>query len=244
MMEQSVISRLLTCVVSIALAAIPARVATAQGYGPFLEVSKTETGFTVEAEGATLPQVLSAIGEEAGFKVQDSGAERPPIDEFEVRDATLEATLRQLLGKSNHLIVYRGGTKEKIEAGSVEKVILLSPIKRVRVADRPASSLAGPGAPPRKQIPIRAAGTPPTDSDAENTDEDERQREEQLVYGEALQEMERQMVERIGVDPADVAGNEPGIASGLPPAILQQLKDTAYANGDVMPPPSAVTPVD
>jgi hypothetical protein len=58
--------------------------------------------------------------------------------------------------------------------------------------------------------------------------------------------MERQMVERIGVDPADVAGNEPGIASGLPPAILQQLKDTAYANGDgdVMPPPSAVTPVD
>ncbi|MDG2303500.1 MAG: hypothetical protein P8R42_02410 [Candidatus Binatia bacterium] len=243
MMEQSVISRLLTCVVSIALVAIPARVATAQGYGPFLEVSKTETGFSIEAEGATLPQVLSAIGEEAGFKVQDSGAERPPIDEFQVRDATLEATLRQLLGTSNHLIVYRGGTNEKIEAGSVEKIILLSPSKRVRAADRPASSLAGPEVQPREQIPIRAADAPPADSGAEITDDD-RQREEQLVYGEALQEAERLMVEQLGVDPSDFAGIEPGVASGLPPAILQQLKDTAHANDDAMLPPSAVAPVD
>jgi hypothetical protein len=131
----------------------------AAGANPFLEVKKTAGGYTVEAENTTLPQVLSALGEQAGFSVQDSGAVRPPIPFFEANDATLESMLRRLLVSTNHLIVYRGKTNREIAEGSIERIVLLSPVER-RQAPPPqpgagaTSSLAGP---PGTQAPPRNA---------------------------------------------------------------------------------------
>lgn len=242
---------------AIAVLGLTAPTARAQGYDPFLEVSKSEAGFTVEAEDATLPQVLAAIGAEAGFTVQDSGAGAPrePIPAFQVRDATLESTLRQLLGTANHLIVYRGAAG-KIRDGNVERIVLLSQGERERVADRPTSSLAGP---PGTEAPARTARTRISPRQMEPGDEDlaleedspdaqaaaedfERQEEEQLARGEALEEMEYDTIERMGVDAASVAGGEPGIPPpGLPPDVLQRLEEYAEDNG-MMPPPEMIAP--
>jgi len=244
-------------VAAFAVAGLAARAAFGQGYDPFLEVSKTEAGFTVEAEGATLPQVLGAIGAEAGFTVQDTGAGAPrdPIPTFQVRDATLESTLRQLLGTSNHLIVYRGAAG-KIRDGNVERIVLLSSGKRERVADRPISSLAGPPgteAPPRTARARTSSGpvapddgdVAPDDASPDATGQDfEQQEEEQLARGEALQEMEYDAIEQMDVDPASVAGGAPGVPPpGLPPDVLQRLEDYAEGNG-MMPPPEMIAPTE
>lgn len=211
----------------------------------YLEVSKTDAGFTVEAEQATLPQVLSAIGAKAGFAVQDSGAERPAIPLFEVRDATLESTLRQLLGTSNHVIVYRGDAGAPIADGNVEKIILLSPGKRERVADRPTSSLAGPPStirsPPER---IDPPPPPPPVEAATDAPPDPADQAEQEQYGEVLQEMEHEVIDQLTVDPQQVAGMEPGVPpAGLPPDVLQRLEDYAEGNG-AMPPPETIDPAD
>ncbi len=219
----------------------------ARGQPAYLEVSKTDAGFTVEAEQATLPQVLSAIGAKAGFAVQDSGAERPAIPLFEVRDATLESTLRQLLGTSNHVIVYRGGAGAPIADGNVEKIILLSPGKRERVADRPTSSLAGPPStirsPPTRGS-IAPPPPPPSVEAATDTPRDPADQAEQEEYGEVLQEMEHEVIDQLTVDPQQVAGMEPGVApAGLPPDVLQRLEEYAEGNG-AMPPPETIAPAD
>lgn len=129
------------------------------GANPFLEVKKTADGYTVEAENTTLPQVLSALGEQAGFSVQDSGAVRPPIPFFEANDATLESMLRRLLVSTNHLIVYRGKSNQReIAEGSIERIVLLSPVERRQAPPQQpgaaTSSLAGP---PGTQAPPRNA---------------------------------------------------------------------------------------
>jgi len=227
--------RRIVSAISIALMALSSSDAMAESHGIFLEVSKSDAGFTIEAEDATLPQVLSALGEKAGFAVQDTGAQRPPIPVFEVRDATLETALRQLLGTANHLIVYRGGSAGKIEDGAIEKIVLLSPGKRERVAGGPVSSLAGPGAvaptpaPANRDIVIRPApGADPGDF--------VEQEQEQLEYGATLEEMEEEMVEQLGVDPQDVETGEPGMNPGIPPDVVDKLEAAAYADGELEPP--------
>ncbi len=246
MTDHSGTCRLLSLAV-IACVGFNAAPARAQEHTVFLEVSKSADGFTVEAEDATLPQLLAAIGAKAGFSVQDSGAQRPPIPVFEVRDASLESTLRQLLGTSNHLIVYRGGSQGKIVDGGVEKVVLLSPGKRERVADRPISSLAGPPgavAPPARANRAASTDEAPTAIELGDTKDfdAEAEAQEQLVYGESLQDMEQQMIDQLGVDTDGVAAGAPGVPPpGLPPDVLKRLEE--YAGGDEAAlPPDVVAP--
>lgn len=255
-------------VVTLAVVGVDAKSARGQAYGPFLEVTKTDDVFTVEAEGATLPQVLSAIGEKAGFSVQDTsgGANRQPIPVFEVRDASLESTLRQLLGTSNHLIVYRGGNAGRIADGSVEKIVLLSESERERVSGSGTSSLAGPPGTQAAPAPRRQARSSYRSASDDGNDPDpaagaDPQQQRQLEYGDSLQEMEHQMIEQMGVDPTDVAGGAPGVPPpGLPPDVLQRLQEYAgrgdlppdaqrrleeFANGGgAMPPPDVISPPD
>lgn len=237
-----IISNLLLGVASVSLACTAVR---AQGYGPYLEVSKTEAGFTVEAEDASLPQVLSALGEKAGFTVHDSGAERPLMPVFEVRDATLEATLRRLLGSSNHLIVYRGDRQGKIEDGSIEKIVLLSPGKREPVSERLNSSLAGPATSAPPPPPPAVGRDPDEDPSAEMAQPSGEglagDPQEQVEFGAALEAMEQRMIEQFGVNQGEVAGGEPGGEPILPPGLLEKLEAAAYANGGEAIPPLELT---
>lgn len=241
--------------------------AFSQGFGPVLHVNRTEAGFTIESEGATLPQLLTAIGQEAGFSVQDTsgGAGRAPIPFFAVQDATLESTLRKLLGTSSHLIVYRGGSGTRIEDGNVEKIVLLSQNERERKADVGTSSLAGP---PGTQAPARTwntrrtrrsarpDGEPRAGRKASMTDGDDPKR-----YGNQLDATNEERIESMEVDPTAVAGGEPGAApGGIPADMLQQIEEYAdlddispdarrrleeFAVGSgALPPPELVAPLD
>ncbi len=211
--------------ICLALAPIPA---AGQLSSSFLEVSRSESGFTVEAEDTPLPAVLTAIGKHAGFTVQDSRAERPPLSVFEVRDATLETTLRRLLANSNHLIIYRGGASGLIVDGSIERIVLLSPTQRSPAAPSEISSLAGPGgtAKPRWQAyakpgsPRRYGASREPATDEEFEDEEEFAEEDslddefeaELEYGDALQELgEEAALEQLDVDPEEIAAGEPGM---------------------------------
>jgi hypothetical protein len=230
---------------------------SAQAYGnPFLEVKKTASGYTVEAENATLPQVLSALGAQAGFSVQDSGAMRPPIPFFEASDASLESMLRRLLESTNHLIVYRGGTDQReITEGSIDRIVLLSPVERRQTppsgGGATTSSLAGPPgtqAPPRapRQPPPQpgqrpqiapppgmpadqgSAGVPPLPDPATAFPPDMSGAPGSTVYSEdTLAEMERQAIEQLGVGAAEVTG-EPGAQPEIPPDLRERLEAGGY----------------
>lgn len=214
----------------------------------FLEVSKSDSGYTVEAEAVTLPEVLTAIGRHAGFTVHDSSPDREPIDVFEVEDATLESTLRQLLGTSNHLMVYRGGAEGQIRDGMVEKIVLLSPGNRERPTKPVVTSLAGPAGTERG----RTAAAPPApaiddrDSDAPLAPEDDSAgTDAQLVYGEALQALEEERIEQAGIEDADdLAEFEAAedAAGQLPPELIEELRAEALAEAGGLPDPRAVGP--
>ena len=216
----------------------------------FLEVSKSDSGYTVEAEAVTLPEVLTAIGRHAGFTVHDSSPDREPIDVFEVEDATLESTLRQLLGTSNHLMVYRGGAEGQIRDGMVEKIVLLSPGNRERPTKPVVTSLAGPAGTER----ARTAAAPPApapvmggeEADAPlDPDEYSADADAQLVYGEALQALEEERIEQVGIEEADdVAELEAAedAAGQLPPELIEELRAQALAEAGGLPDPRAVGP--
>ncbi|MFP6665456.1 MAG: hypothetical protein VCC00_14790 [Deltaproteobacteria bacterium] len=121
----------------------------------FLEVTRSEAGFTVDAEDLPVVRILRAIGEQAGFEVHDPTGGGEELEFFEVEDLPLETTLRQLLARTNHLIVYRGGAKEKMAVGTIEKIILLRPNDpdAPRVLRKGVSPLAGPVAPPVRTAP-------------------------------------------------------------------------------------------
>ena len=117
----------------------------AQEYEPYLEVVEKDSRFSIEAEDTSLTTILTELGSKAGFRIQDSGAQRPKVTSFQVKDATLETTLRKLLATTNHLIVYSGDGAKKMEAGQIDTIILMGTAKRKRPANPTSVSLAGPG---------------------------------------------------------------------------------------------------
>jgi hypothetical protein len=133
---------------------------------PFVEVSREGSKFSVDAAGVTVTTVLLALGREAGFGVEDA---RPDVDrpiDIAVADATLEQTLRRLLERYNHLILYRTGVPaDHVEPDAIARVVLLGPRSGPSGPGRdgaqgsaPSSPLAGPGAAAR--APARAAALP------------------------------------------------------------------------------------
>lgn len=152
---------------------------------PFLEVSRQGSRFSVDASGVSVAAVLTALGREAGFRVQDSrpDAQRPPVD-IALIDATLQQTLTKLLDRQNHLIVYREVVVEAARDGrqdAIDRIVLLGPRveaasgpkpQRAGAGAAPASPLAGPvvaappQSPPPAAAPVQANGSAPGDRGA------------------------------------------------------------------------------
>lgn len=141
---------------------------------PFLEVSREGSRFSIDASGVSVAAVLTALGREAGFQVQDSrpDAERPPVD-IALVDVTLQHTLTRLLDRQNHLIVYREAAEPKREsdAEAIDRIVLLGPSVESRATAEStggsnaigSSPLAGPVAAP----PSQTAAQPPSAQEVE-----------------------------------------------------------------------------
>ena len=68
--------------------------------------------------------------------------------------------------------------------------------------------------------------------------------EGQAEYGDALEALERAVIEQLAVDPEQVAGAEPGVAPiSLPPDVLKRLEEFAEGDG-TLPPPETIDPID
>jgi hypothetical protein len=235
---------------TLALSAAATAPCSAQGYQPYLEVKRSEGGYTVVAEGTGLPQVLDALAKEAGFTVKDSGAERQPIQLFEVHDVPLDVTLRKLLVNENHLILYRRGPDGE-RGEEIEKVILMSPMAKADAGgkhEKPqqgggGSSLAGPGA----IRPIPRGGEPPT---PEQQQQQLQQGQtalttpfgvphtadpsipsrlpaspEELMMQNQAQDYERAMMEqRMAVEGGAPPFFDPQLQPPLPPGVAEQLQ--------------------
>ncbi len=88
-----------------------------------LEVERDDAGWTVKATGVRVEDVLDALAERESFSVaMQLGVERPLVD-ADVRDASLEEVLRNVLRGRNYTIAYRddGGSL------AVSRVELLLP---------------------------------------------------------------------------------------------------------------------
>ena len=95
---------------SLARAAPGALLLLAASRGPAaapLEIEHGDTGWTVRATGARVEDVLGALAERAPFAVaMQLGVERPLVD-VDVRDASLDEVLRDVLRGRNYTIAYR-----------------------------------------------------------------------------------------------------------------------------------------
>ena len=148
----------------------------------FLEVAREGETFSVEAEEVPLVSILREVGELAGFAVEDpAGAGAgTTVDYFEVTEAPLDQALGGLLARANHLVVYRGETRQQMRAGAIQKIILLRPTdpRAPRVVRKGVSPLAGPVAPPTRPPPeldtakstARESAPPEDDAPGENAD--------------------------------------------------------------------------
>ena len=72
-----------------------------------LEIARDDAGWTVKATGVRVEDVLAELAERESFAVSmQLGLERPLVD-VDVRDATLERVLRDILRGRNYTIAYR-----------------------------------------------------------------------------------------------------------------------------------------
>ena len=72
-----------------------------------LEIARTDAGWSVKATGVRVEDVLAELAERESFAVSmQLGLERPLVD-VDVRDATLERVLRDVLRGHNYTIAYR-----------------------------------------------------------------------------------------------------------------------------------------
>ncbi|MBM4416530.1 MAG: hypothetical protein FJ035_09935 [Chloroflexi bacterium] len=72
-----------------------------------LEISRSDAGWTVKASGARVEDVLAELAAREPFAVSmQLGLERPLVD-VDLRDATLERVLRDVLRGRNHTIAFR-----------------------------------------------------------------------------------------------------------------------------------------
>lgn len=93
-----------------------------------LEIEHGDTGWTVRATGARVEDVLGALAEREPFAVaMQLGVERPLVD-VDVRDASLDEVLRDVLRGRNYVITYRSFAYRDAGDGlAVSRVELLLP---------------------------------------------------------------------------------------------------------------------
>ncbi len=149
----------------------------ATGAEPRVSVAYEAAKLTVEAQGASLAEVLREVGAKVGFGVIDSGVPRSPLT-FSLKDVALDVLLRRLLAAENHAIVYRAD--ESAAGARIESIVLL---------DSPAGPSAR-GAPSPSVLdtpsadPPQWSGTPyPVSTPSGRVTEDEPGATPQVVRG-------------------------------------------------------------
>lgn len=149
------------CVLALALLA---RAAAAQDEGGNV-VTRGPQGYSVDASQTNVVQVLTEVGQHAGFTVEAPDSFNSPIT-LSLQDAPLDQLLRRVLRDENYIIVYRGGVeKTTISGEGIDKIFLLSPAAAGQ-PPRPAgpagvSPLAGPGAVAKPGQPGHGGPQPP-----------------------------------------------------------------------------------
>jgi len=126
----------------------------------FLEITRTDSGFTIDAEEVSINKILRELAQKADFEIVDATGVSETLAVFTVEDQPLPETLKSLLAKQNHLIVY-AGSKDPAQPGTVSKVILMRPNSETKQSSKTAtnvSPLAGPGAKPDPKAPRSTAG--------------------------------------------------------------------------------------
>jgi hypothetical protein len=121
-------------------------------------------GYSVDASQINVVQVLTEVGQQAGFTVEAPDGFNYPVT-MTLQDAPLEQLLRRVLRNENYIILYRGGVqKASISGEGIEKIFLLSTAPGgAAKPPGPAgtSPLAGPGAAGKPGPQARSGPQPP-----------------------------------------------------------------------------------
>ncbi|MEW6270715.1 MAG: hypothetical protein AB1689_15640, partial [Thermodesulfobacteriota bacterium] len=90
-------------------------------------VTRTASGgYTIDAFETNVVQVLTEVGDQAGFTVQAPDNFNSPLT-LSAEDLPLDQLLRRVLRNENYIIVYRGGVqKTAISGDDIDKIFLLS----------------------------------------------------------------------------------------------------------------------
>jgi len=99
--------------------ALLASVAAAQDEAGKL-VSHGPQGYSVDATQTNVVQVLTEMGQHAGFTVEAPDTFNSPIT-LSVQDAPLDQVLRRVLRNENYIIVYRGGVQKATISGEGDR---------------------------------------------------------------------------------------------------------------------------
>jgi hypothetical protein len=153
--------------------ALLATTALAQDEAPRL-VNHTAQGYSLDANATPVVQVLTEVGQQAGFTVEAPDTFNSQIT-VSLQDVPLEQLLRRVLRDENYVIVYRGGVqKTSVSGDKIDKIFLLSQAP-AGGAKPPGggSPLAGPGAAPgpgHGPQAMRGAPPPPPPGDEDGGD--------------------------------------------------------------------------
>ena len=137
---------------------------------PFLEISESSDGFTIDAENVSVSKILRGLGAKADFSVVDQTGATETLAIFAIEDAVLSQVLATLLANTNHLLVYGGA-----DTAQVTRVVLMrtttQPARAQTNRARQASPLAGPGAKTPPTPPIRGTQNPSDEIPARTAEE-------------------------------------------------------------------------
>lgn len=149
--------------------------ALAQDEAPKL-VSHGAQGYSLDANATPVVQVLTEVGQQAGFTVEAPETFNSQIT-VTLQDVPLDQLLRRVLRDENYVIVYRGGVqKTSVSGDKIDKIFLLTQAPAAGGPRPPggnASPLAGPGGgagPGHAPPPGRGAPPPPPPGDEEGGD--------------------------------------------------------------------------
>jgi len=105
-------------------------------------VTHSAQGYSVDVAGTNLVQVLTEVGQVAGFTVEAPDHFNSPVN-LTMQDVPLDHLLGRVLRNENYIIVYRGGVQKKaISSEQIDKIFLLS-----QAASGPAVKAPGAGSP-------------------------------------------------------------------------------------------------
>ena len=169
----------------------------------FLEITRTDSGFTIDAEEVSINKILRELAQKADFEIVDATGVSETLAVFTVEDQPLPEALKSLLAKQNHLIVY-AGSKDPAQPGKVAKVILMRPNSETTLGSKTAanvSPLAGPGAKPEPKARRAPAGAAAYGgAGAAGSDQDAGSRDNPDDFMDAEEEFDRLLD---GLDPED-----------------------------------------